>query len=267
MSIEQEVEPLIHDSGYPCAAFLIYYQRWQQREPVRLLRRARSRRRQQQEPAVAASGGGEIKTKWLTLLLSRTCKRGSNQASASRRARMGAGLAARPALLPFPRSRKGGGDDCGGGDDSGGGALIVAIRSGPASRNRRARIGAGLAAPPPARQPGLRRRKGGGGDGGGGALTSHRSHPIRPGLPEQTRPYWYGARGGATGPIALPAPSEGRRRRRRRRPHRPGQRRRKGGGDGGGGALIVATRFGPASRNRCARIGPIRRILAVEFVC
>ncbi len=56
--------------------------RRQQREPVPLLRRARSRRRQQREPAVAASGGGEIKTQWLTLVLSRTCKRGSDQAAA-----------------------------------------------------------------------------------------------------------------------------------------------------------------------------------------
>ena len=56
--------------------------RWQQREPVPLQRRARSRRRQQREAAVAASGGGEIKTQWLTLFLSRTCKRGSNQAGA-----------------------------------------------------------------------------------------------------------------------------------------------------------------------------------------
>ena len=55
---------------------------WQQREPVPLQRRARSRRRQQREAAVAASAGGEIKTQWLTLLLSRTCKRGSNQAGA-----------------------------------------------------------------------------------------------------------------------------------------------------------------------------------------
>ncbi len=39
------------------------------------------RRRQQREPAVAASGGWEIKTQWLTLLLSRTCKRGSDQAA------------------------------------------------------------------------------------------------------------------------------------------------------------------------------------------
>jgi hypothetical protein len=54
----------------------------QQREPVPLQRRARTRRRKQPEPAVAASGGGEIKTQWLTLLLSRTCKRGSDQAGA-----------------------------------------------------------------------------------------------------------------------------------------------------------------------------------------
>jgi hypothetical protein len=47
-----------------------------------LLRRARSQSRQQREPVVAASGGGEIKTQWLTLLLSRTCKRGSDQAGA-----------------------------------------------------------------------------------------------------------------------------------------------------------------------------------------
>jgi hypothetical protein len=56
--------------------------RWQLREPVQLRRRARSRRHQQREPAAAASGGGEIKTQWLTLFLSRTCKRGSNQAGA-----------------------------------------------------------------------------------------------------------------------------------------------------------------------------------------
>ncbi len=57
--------------------------RWQQWEPLPLQRRARSRRRQQREAAVAASGGGEIKTQWLTLFLSRTCKRGSNQAGAA----------------------------------------------------------------------------------------------------------------------------------------------------------------------------------------
>jgi hypothetical protein len=50
--------------------------RWQLREPVQLLRWDRSRRLQQREQAVAASGGGEIKTQWLTLFLSRTCKRG-----------------------------------------------------------------------------------------------------------------------------------------------------------------------------------------------
>ncbi len=55
--------------------------RWQQREQVPLQRQARSQRRQQREAAVAASGGGEIKTQWLTLFLSRTCKRGSNQAA------------------------------------------------------------------------------------------------------------------------------------------------------------------------------------------
>ena len=57
--------------------------RWQQWEPVPLQRWARSRRHQQREPAAAASGGGEIKTQWLTLLLSRTFKRGSNQAGAA----------------------------------------------------------------------------------------------------------------------------------------------------------------------------------------
>jgi hypothetical protein len=178
--------------------------------------RAQSRRCQQREPAVAVSGGEEIKTQWVTLFLSRTCKRGSNQASARRRARIGAGLAARPASRPSPRSQKASGDDCGGGDDSGGCALNLAIRFGPASRSRRARIGAGLAAPPPALRPGPGRRKGGGDDGGGGRRP-HRSHPIRPGLPKPTRPDRGGARSCAAGPAARPGPSEERRRRRRGR--------------------------------------------------
>ena len=71
--------PAPADSG---AAADTRRRRWQQWEPVPLQRWARSRRHQQREPAAAASGGGEIKTQWLTLLLSRTCKRGSNQAGA-----------------------------------------------------------------------------------------------------------------------------------------------------------------------------------------
>ncbi len=91
------IEPLSHDSGYYMCCFCCnilpmlelprpptWRRRRQlhQREPVPLRRQARSRRRRQRELAVAASGGGGIKTQWLTLFFSRTCKRGSNQAGA-----------------------------------------------------------------------------------------------------------------------------------------------------------------------------------------
>jgi hypothetical protein len=74
------------------------------------------------------------------------------------------GLAAPP-----PARQPGAGRRKSGGGDDGGGALVVATRSGPASRSRRAGIGTGLAAPPPARRPCPGRRKSGGGDDGGGA--------------------------------------------------------------------------------------------------
>ncbi len=93
------------------------------------------------------------------------------------------------------------------------------------------------------------------------------------------RPDRCGARGGAAGPAARAVKTT----------------RKDGGDDGGGCALIIATRFGPASRGRRAQTGAglaaaplaqrpgpghrkggsedsgggarICRILAVEFVC
>ncbi len=82
INIRRPPPPPLPAPADACAAADTRRRRQQQREPVPLQRWARSRRRQQPEPAVAAFRGGEIKTQWLTLLLSRTCKRGSDQAGA-----------------------------------------------------------------------------------------------------------------------------------------------------------------------------------------